>query len=119
MAAPQLVDPPIWYCSPNLIKCQHGHPLLTHKSAYAVDQRRVDGHAFLACKTCNPTTYFLGVISSKPSPIVHCFALTREQYDYWIDHPDDELDRPLELDHETEDLLHRLGYNPGYQRRTP
>lgn len=117
MSTAVLVAPPIWMVSPNLLKCQHGHPFLTHRSGFHLDQRRVDGHIFLACEHCQPTTYAFGVVHSRPSPIVHCYAITREQYQFWANTPDDELETPLDQDHETEDLLQRLGYNPGYQRR--
>lgn len=118
MAAPQLVAPPFWMASPNLLKCRHGHPLVTHRSGFHVDQRRVDGHIFMACETCQPMTYFFGAVHSRPSPIVYCYAMTQEQYHFWRSTTDDELVPPLESDHETEDLLFRLGYNPGYQRRS-
>jgi hypothetical protein len=116
--ATSLVAPPIWMVSPNLLKCRAGHALVTHRAGFHVDQRRVDGHIFMACECCKPTTYFFGVVHSRPSPIVHCYAITAEQWQFWRNTTDDELAQPLEEDHETEDLLNRLGYNPGYQRKS-
>jgi hypothetical protein len=106
---------PIWYCSPNELTCQIGHGRRHHKEGFHLDQRRIDGHLFFMCDTCKRTA--LGVVTSRPSPMVTCFAITREQYDYWMATTDEELETPLEEDRETLDLLHRLGYNPTYQRR--
>jgi hypothetical protein len=111
----RLVTSPIWYCSPNELRCQEGHVRRHHREGFHIDQRRVDGHLFFMCDTCKRTA--LGVITSRPSPMVSCYAITRAQYDYWIATPDDELAQPLEEDRETQDLLFRLGYNPTYQRR--
>lgn len=118
IAAASLVGrPPIWYCHPNEVTCRAGHVRRHAREGFHVDQRRVDGHVFLACDTCQPTTFFFGVIHSRPSPIIHCYAITREQYDFWINTPDDVLEPPLDDDRETADLLHRLGYNPTFTRR--
>lgn len=87
------------------------------KEGFHVDQRRVDGHLFLACDICEPTTFFFGIIHSRPSPIIQCYEITRAQYDYWINTPDDQLAVALDEDRETMDLLHRLGYNPTFTRK--
>lgn len=110
--------PPIWTCHPNLLVCRAGHVQTFHKTGFHVDQSRVDGHLVIACDTCKPKTFAFAVIHSRPSPIVHCYDITREQYDQLRDTPDDRMDPPLEDGRETEDLLHRLGYNPNYQRRS-
>jgi hypothetical protein len=68
-----------------------GHALVTHRSGFHVDQRRVDGHIFMACEHCKPSTYFFGVVHSRPSPIVYCYAITEEQHRYWRNTTDEEL----------------------------
>jgi hypothetical protein len=111
----RIVAAPIWYCSPNELKCQVGHVRKHFKEGFHLDQRRIDGHLFYKCDTCKRTA--LGVVYSRPSAIVHCYAISEAQFAFWISTTDDELEPPLEEDHETEDLLYRLGYNPTYQRR--
>jgi hypothetical protein len=111
----RIVAMPIWYCSPNELRARIGHVRKHFKEGFHLDQRRIDGHLFFMCDTCKRTA--LGVVTSRPSPMVTCFAITRAQYDYWITHHRRRARAPLEEDRETQDLLHRLGYNPTYQRR--
>jgi hypothetical protein len=85
---------------PGWPRARHAPPV---GSRFHVDQRRVDGHIFMACEHCKPTTYFFGVVHSRPSPIVYCYAITEEQHQFWRNTTDDELAQPLEEDHETED----------------
>lgn len=116
MHSPSLVGyPPIWHCSPNELRCQAGHVRKHHKEGFHVDQRRVDGHLFFMCDECKRTA--LGVVTSRPSPMVTCYAISRAHFDYWVGTTDDEVEPRLEEDRETQDLLYRLGYNPTYQRR--
>lgn len=110
--------PPIWYSSPNRFVCQNGHALLFRTAGFHVDQRRVDGHMVVMCDVCKPASYAFAVVCSRPSPIVLCYAITREHYDWFRDTPDAKMLPALEEGRETEDLLHRLGYNPTYQRRS-
>lgn len=103
----ELVDSPIWHCDANHITCRHGHLLKFHAADYVVDQRRVDGHTFFGCKACEPTSFFFGVVTSRPSPMVTCYAITREQFQEWQLSTADPLPTP--------DMLHRLGYNPQFR----
>jgi hypothetical protein len=82
----------------------------TRRKGFHLDQRRVDGHIFVACDQCKPTTFAFGIITSRPSPIIAFYAITREQYHFWINTTDEELEPALDEDRETMDLLHRLGY---------
>lgn len=113
----RLVAAPIWHCHPNELKCQHGHVQVFHRTGFHVDQSRVDGHVWAACDTCAPHTYFFGIIHSRPSPIVHCYSISLEQYKHWVNTPDELADPPLDEGRETVDLLFRLGYNPSFVRR--
>jgi hypothetical protein len=102
-----LVDSPIWHCDANYITCRSKHPLRYHEADYAVDQRRIDGHIFYGCKSCEPTSFFFGVVTSRPSPMVTCYAITREQFQEWQSSTADSLPTP--------DMLFRLGYNPSFR----
>lgn len=111
--------PPIWYCEPNYLRCRSGqHAQVFHRTGFHVDHRRIDGHLLLCCDGCSGDRYAFAVVHSKPSPIVHCYAITKEQYAWLKDTPDEKMDPPLEVERETEDLLFRLGYHPTYERRT-
>jgi hypothetical protein len=99
-----------WMCEANFIACQHNHLLRFVDSQYVVDQRRVDGHVFLGCRKCEPTTYFFGVVTSRPSPIVNCYAISKAQFQHWND-PNANLDLLP-----TPEMLHRLGYNPRWRQ---
>lgn len=108
MSGTRVLDSPIWHCDANFITCRAGlHMLKYHSADYVVDQRRVDGHIFYGCKKCEPTSFFFGVVTSRPSPMVTCYAITREQFDEW---QRSELD-PIA----TPEMLYRLGYNPGWR----
>jgi hypothetical protein len=101
-----------WVCDANYITCQHSHLLRFVDAKFNVDQRRLDGHIFFACKKCEPTTYFFGVVTSRPSPSVSCYAITQEQFRFWNDSDADPLPTPQ--------MLHLLGYNPRWrQQRKP
>lgn len=107
---------PIWHCSPDTLVCRNFHPQLHYRAGFHVHYR-VDGHILVVCDRCTPKTHFFGVVHSRPSPIVHCYTLTPQQYDWLRDTPEDRIEPSLEEGRETEDLLYRLGYNPIYQRK--
>lgn len=109
--------PPIWYCHPNEITCRYGHVRRHAREGFHLDQRRVDGHLFVGCDQCQPTTFAFGIITSRPSPRIEFYAITKAQYDEWINTADDALELPLDEGRETLDLLHRLGYNPTFTRK--
>lgn len=110
--------PPIWHCHPNTLLCQAGHAMVLYRTGFHVDQSRVDGHLVVACQKCSPTSYAFAIIHSRPSPIVHLYAIDRAQYDALRDVNDARLEPPLVNGRETEDLLFRLGYNPTFARST-
>jgi hypothetical protein len=99
-----------WVCEANFIVCRHDHLLRFHSADYVIDQRRVDGHVFLGCKKCEPTSFFFGVVTSRPSPIVTCYAISKEQFHHWND-PKADLDLLP-----TGEMLHRFGYNPRWRQ---
>ena len=106
----KLTEPPKelpWLCDTNYITCQHQHLLRFVDAEYIVDQRRLDGHVFMGCRKCEPTTYFFGVVTSRPSPMVTCYAITQEQFRLWNDSTADPLPTP--------EMLHRLGYNDRFR----
>lgn len=103
----RVVDSPIWHCDANYITCRHGHLLKFYDASYVVDQRRIDGHIFWGCKICKPTSFFFGVITSRPSPMVTAYAITKEQFDEWQRSTADALATP--------EMLYRLGYNPNWR----
>lgn len=117
MPAVHVVAGPMWLCHPQEVKCKHGHLRKEYKTGMVWDQRRVDGHVFVACQTCTPTTYAFGVIHSRPSPIIHFYEITKPEYDFWLNTTDDELEPALDEGRETQDILHRLGYNPTFTRK--
>ena len=102
-----VVHAPIWHCDPNAITCRNGHLFRLHKSDMVLDQRRIDGHIFQGCQQCNPTSFFFGVVTSRPTPMITCYAITREQFDYWNNSVEDALPTP--------EMLYRLGYNPSWR----
>jgi len=96
-----------WLCEANYITCRHNHLLRFVDTGFIVDQRRVDGHVLMGCRKCDPNSYFFGVVSSRPSPMATCYAITKEQFHYWQDSTADPLSSP--------EMLHRLGYNPRWR----
>lgn len=73
-----------WECNPNHILCESGdHLLAYYESGYRRSSQGLSGHDWLQCRNCNPPCYFLAVCSTKPSPIVYCFAISRETYMEW------------------------------------
>lgn len=100
----------IWPCEANFIVCRNNHLLRFHETNYVVDQRRVDGHLFLGCKKCEPTSFFFGVVTSRPSPTVTCYAISKEQFHHWND-----TGANLDL-LPTPEMLHRFGYNPHWRQ---
>lgn len=95
MSAPARVTArSVWVCEANVLTCQHEHALVTHKSKFGLDQRRVDGHLFGYCQHCQPTTFFFGIVTSRPSPMVTCYAIDKAQYDRWQMDTDDPRSSP-------------------------
>ena len=98
-----------WVCDANYVVCA-GHHLLRYVDAdYIVDQRRVDGHVFFGCRKCEPTSYFFGVVTSRPSPAVTCYAITEEQFRAWNNSDSEPLPTP--------EMLYRLGKNPRWRKQ--
>lgn len=97
----------IWHCDANFIICRHGHLLRFYEADFVVDQRRIDGHIFFGCKECEPTSFFFGVLTSRPSPMATCYAISRELFDEWQRSTADTLPTP--------EMLYKLGYNPGWR----
>jgi len=104
----------IWHCDPNAIVCRNGdHLMAFYEHGYRADLRRMSGHAFLQCLRCDPHEYFFALFSSHPSPMVTCYALSKDSYDEW--------DRSPEPTPPTPELLYRLkdpegrSYNPYYR----
>lgn len=104
----------IWACEANHLECRHGHHLSTNKSKFGLDQRRVDGHLFGYCQHCQPTTFFFGIVTSRPSPMATLYAIDLQQYDYWQRNDDDPRSSPEMLY-----LLHApdsgVSYNPTWR----
>jgi hypothetical protein len=112
----------IWYCDPNFLTCcpdgTEGEHLLRYmKANYRVDMRRLSGHAFFECRQCQPATYFFAVFTRDPSPAVTCYAISKEDFDFW--------DRdPSATTLSTAEMLYRLkdpdsrSYNPYYRPPT-
>lgn len=102
-----------WHCDPNAIVCQSDHLLAFYKAGYRADLRRLGGHAFMQCRECEPATYFLALFVREPSPMVICYAISRESYDEW--------DKTAESTPPTPELLYRLrdpagrSHNPYYR----
>lgn len=95
-------------CEPNYINCLQNHLYRTVDAHFVVDQRRLDGHVYFSCRKCTPPTFFFGVVASRPSPIVHCYAISKEQFRYWHDSQADPLS--------TTEMLNRLGYNDRWRQ---
>lgn len=105
-----------WTCYSNFVTCcpdEYGkeHLLKLYESGYRGDMRRLSGHGFLECRQCQPSSYFLAVYSTTPTPIVTCYAICKEDYDTWVNDPSAET-LP------TPEMLYRLrdpdgrSYNP-------
>lgn len=103
------VERAIWVCEANYILCRNLHLLRFHETNYAVDFRRIDGHVLFGCKKCEPTTFFFGVVTSRPSPAVTCYSISKPQFNYWNDSTADPLP--------TTEMLHLLGYNPRWRQQ--
>lgn len=111
----------IWVCHPNFITCNPHrdvgeHLLRFYETGYRTDLRRLDGHAFLECRQCQPSTYMFAVFSTRPDPMVTLYEISRESYQTW------EKDAsPVTLP--TAEMLHLLrdpqgrSYNPHFRPR--
>lgn len=78
---------PPWHCHPQAIRCEVGHIMTFYKTGYRADLRDMLGHAFLQCQNCAPPTFFFASWVREPSPIVVCYALSKESYDEWLARP--------------------------------
>lgn len=96
-----------WVCEANYLTCINHHLLRYVDANYIVDQRRVDGHVFMGCRKCEPGTFFFGVVCSRPSPMVSCYGITKEQFHHWQSSTADALSSP--------EMLSILGHNPRYR----
>ena len=97
----------IWHCEANYLTCQHGHLRRTGKAGYAIDERRMIGHAFVACQQCAPATFAFVIATDMPTPMRTCYEITKVQYDTWLNRTDDRLS--------STEMLHLLGYHPNYR----
>lgn len=97
----------IWHCEANYLTCEHGHLFRTGKSGFAEDQRRKVGHSFVCCQQCRPSTFFFVIAADLPTPIRHCYSITKEQYDQWLNSVDSRIS--------STEMLHHLGYHPNYR----
>lgn len=120
-AARHPVGKAIWVCESNYLTCNpHAeageHLLRFHQTGYRADLRRVSGHAFLECKQCDPASFFFAVFTTTPSPMVTCYAISKESYEEY------EKD-PSATTLSTPEMLYRLrdpdgrSYNPYYRPR--
>jgi len=78
---------PTWSCYTGFIVCSNAHLLRLLRTGYKGDIRDVAGHAFLECQQCDPSTFFLAVLSTSPDPHVTCYALSRDCYREWDRRP--------------------------------
>ncbi|MDB4876443.1 MAG: hypothetical protein JWM41_2889 [Gemmatimonadetes bacterium] len=76
-----------WHCDPQGIVCQHDHLLAFYEAGYRADLRDMIGHAFLQCRKCDPPTQFLAVFCRDPSPLVLCYALSKDSFVEWDKRP--------------------------------
>lgn len=89
-----------WHCDPNAIICQNDHLMTLYKTGYRADLRRLAGHAFFQCRECDPNSYFLAIFCREPSPLVLCYALSKESFTEW--------DKSSEQTPPSGELLYRL-----------
>lgn len=109
---------PIWVCHPNLLHCQHRHVRKHHREGGHYDQRRIDGHLFAKCDTCE--SCYLGVFYSArggSGAIVHCYAISEAQWRWW--NGPDGINVELDEHQPTQHLLALLGYNPMFSPTNP
>lgn len=97
----------IWHCESNYPMCSHGHVYKFAKAGVAEDRRRLVGHVFVCCQQCKPSTFFFGIATDAPSPIVTCYRITKEQYDQWVNSADERVT--------STQMLHLLGYHPHWR----
>lgn len=107
-----------WSCDPNAITCKDDHLFAFYKAGYRGDFRRMSGHAFLECRECSPSTYFVAVFGKVDGiATVTCYPLNKESFDEW--------DRGAEPSPETSELLYRLqdpngrSHNPYWRPHRP
>lgn len=89
-----------WHCDPNFIVCRDDHLFTLYKAGYRADLRRLSGHSFFECRECSPSSYFLAVFMSHPSPIVLCYSIDKASFLEW--------DKTNEMTPPTPELLYRL-----------
>lgn len=88
-----------WHCYSDFVHCQHDHLLLYHEYGFRGNRRHLNGPELFECRKCTPSSFFIAVFVSKPSPMAFCYALAKESYVYW----DAQEEFP-----EIPELLHRL-----------
>ncbi len=77
-----LAQPP-WHCAPQVVTCHAGHVFVHGKAGFYADMRDMLGHMFLICQNCQPPSYYFALFMREPSPLVLCYALSKDSYYYW------------------------------------
>jgi hypothetical protein len=106
--------PPIWYCHLDRVTCRHHHAFLHHKAGFHVKERR-DGHIWLACELCSPTSFMFGIAIVRPGLFISMHAISHAQFDWWGNNTDELPDDPKLGADPTLEILHFLGYAPRYK----
>jgi len=96
-----LVCPPIWHSVSRTPVCRYGHPQVDLRDTAMVLEYRVDGIVLQTCRTCDPCTYALGVISRSHRLITY-YDLSYDQLGLMLRLPDDT---------EVIEMLSMLGYS--------
>jgi hypothetical protein len=92
--------PPIWQCSIRTVKCRYGHPRIEKRDATIITEYRVDGHIYLTCPRCRPSSHAFGV-ATRYHRLITFYDITKDQLHRILALPDDV---------ETIEILALLGY---------
>lgn len=105
-----------WTCESNFVLCTNKHLLSFNekRDGWRADMRRMQGHAFIECKKCQPPTFFFAVFVTKPDSHAVCYAINEASFRRWDTDPE-------AVTLSTPEMLFRLRdpdghcFNPGWR----